>query len=235
MGGHSGGPIAGIAGRERECRELDARFLMPCGVVRVPRWFCGATLGWARQPCSSTRCALPPTCGPCGLSVSSRTVGSASGRYTVCLSRFMDRIGSLPARQRDAIGTAFGCRGRPAAGSVLVGLATLTVFSEVAAERALLCLGTTCNGSTGSPLTCWVSLHVDSCWRGCPDSTLRASTNIQGLAGDDCQFVDGFLRTGLSENRRPGFRCWVLSSPPNSIGGPVIGGRRFLVRGCMPR
>ena len=87
MGGHSGGPIAGIAGRERECRELDARFLMPCGVVRVPRWFCGATLGWARQPCSSTRCALPPTCGPCGLSVSSRTVGSASGRYTGCLSR----------------------------------------------------------------------------------------------------------------------------------------------------
>lgn len=148
---------------------------------------------------------------------------------------FMDRIGSLPDRQRDAIGTAFGCRGRPAAGSVLVGLATLTVFSEVAAERALLCLGTTCNGSTGSPLTCWVSLHVDSCWRGCPDSTLRASTNIQGLAGDDCQFVDGFLRSGLSENRRPGFRCWVLSPPPNSIGGPVIGGRRFLVRGCMPR
>ena len=91
------------------------------------------------------------------------------------------------------------------------------------------------HGSTGSPLTCWVSLHVDSCWRGCPDSTLRASTNIQGLAGDDCQFVDGFLRSGLSENRRPGFRCWVLSSPPNSIGGPVIGGRRFLVRGCMPR
>jgi len=148
---------------------------------------------------------------------------------------FMDRIGSLPDRQRDAIGTAFGCRGRPAAGSVLVGLATLTVFSEVAAERALLCLGTTCNGSTGSPLTCWVSLHVDSCWRGCPDSTLRASTNIQGLAGDDCQFVDGFLRIGLSENRRPGFRCWVLSSPPNSIGGPVIGGRRFLVRGCRRR
>ena len=91
------------------------------------------------------------------------------------------------------------------------------------------------HGSTGSPLTCWVSLHVDSCWRGCPDSTLRASTNIQGLAGDDCQFVDGFLRIGLSENRRPGFRCWVLSPPPNSIGGPVIGGRRFLVRGCMPR
>ena len=54
---------------------------------------------------------------------------------------FMDRIGSLPDRQRDAIGTAFGCRGRPAAGSVLVGLATLTVFSEVAAERALLCPG----------------------------------------------------------------------------------------------
>ena len=127
---------------------------------------------------------------------------------------FMDRIGSLPDRQRDAIGTAFGCRGRPAAGSVLVGLATLTVFSEVAAERALLCLGTTCNGSTGSPLTCWVSLHVDSCWRGCPDPTLRASTNIQGLAGDDCQFVDGFSRSGLSENRRPGFRCWVLSSRP---------------------
>ena len=62
---------------------------------------------------------------------------------------FMDRIGSLPARQRDAIGTAFGCRGRPAAGSVLVGLATLTVFSEVAAERALLCLGTTCMDRPG--------------------------------------------------------------------------------------
>ena len=144
------------------------------------------------------------------------------------------RVPSGSSARRDR---AFGCRGRPPAGGrrFLVGLATLTVFSEVAAERALLCVGTTCNGSTGSPLTCWVSLHVDSCWRGCPDSTLRASTNIQGLAGDDCQFVDGFLRSGLSENRRPGFRCWVLSPPPNSIGGPVIGGRRFLVRGCMPR
>ena len=62
-----------------------------------------------------------------------------AGLHQLCIP-YLDRMNTLPASQRDALGTAFGLRsGRPPDRS-LVGLAVLTLLDEVAGERPLICV-----------------------------------------------------------------------------------------------
>src|SRR5499427_6263478 len=62
-----------------------------------------------------------------------------AGVHQLC-APLLDRLERLPAPQRDALGTAFGLRAGGAPDRFLVGLAVLTLLSEAAGDRPLLCL-----------------------------------------------------------------------------------------------
>jgi DNA-binding CsgD family transcriptional regulator/tetratricopeptide (TPR) repeat protein len=52
----------------------------------------------------------------------------------------LGRVDHLPPPQRDALGVAFGLRSGPAPDGLVIGLAVLSLFSEVAEDRPLVCL-----------------------------------------------------------------------------------------------
>jgi DNA-binding CsgD family transcriptional regulator len=62
-----------------------------------------------------------------------------AGLHQLC-APMLDRIGHLPAPQRDALDTAFGLMNGTAPDRFLVGLAVLALLSEVAEEQPLVCL-----------------------------------------------------------------------------------------------
>ena len=62
-----------------------------------------------------------------------------AGLQQLC-APFVDRLERLPGPQRDALGTAFGLRDGDAPDRFLVGLAVLSLLSDVAEERPLVCV-----------------------------------------------------------------------------------------------
>src|SRR5215469_9873218 len=62
-----------------------------------------------------------------------------AGLHQLC-APLLDRLEQLPAPQCDALGVAFGLRSGGAPDRFLVGLAVLTLLSEAAGDRPLLCL-----------------------------------------------------------------------------------------------
>ena len=62
-----------------------------------------------------------------------------AGLQQLC-APFVDRLERLPGPQRDALGTAFGLRDGDAPDRFLVGLAALSLLSDAAEERPLVCV-----------------------------------------------------------------------------------------------
>ena len=62
-----------------------------------------------------------------------------AGLQQLC-APFVDRLERLPEPQREALGTAFGLRDGDAPDRFLVGLAVLSLLSDVAEERPLICV-----------------------------------------------------------------------------------------------
>src|SRR6266853_952518 len=62
-----------------------------------------------------------------------------AGLHLLC-APLLDRLERLPGPQRDALGVAFGLREGGAPDRFMVGLAVLTLLSEVAEDRPLLCV-----------------------------------------------------------------------------------------------
>ena len=62
-----------------------------------------------------------------------------AGLHQLC-SPMLNRLGEVPAPQREALETAFGMRAGSAPDAFLIGLGALSLLSEVAQERPLLCV-----------------------------------------------------------------------------------------------
>jgi DNA-binding CsgD family transcriptional regulator len=62
-----------------------------------------------------------------------------AGLHQLC-APMLDRLEALPAPQQEALRVAFGINAGPAPDLFLVGLAALSLLSEVAAEKPLICL-----------------------------------------------------------------------------------------------
>jgi DNA-binding CsgD family transcriptional regulator len=128
-----------LLGRRSECAELDqlvatvraglSRALVLRGEAGVGK---SALLEYLVQ--HATGCGIARAAG-----VESEAELAFAGLHQLC-APFVDRLERLPGPQREALGTAFGMRDGDAPDRFLVGLAVLSLLSDVAEERPLVCI-----------------------------------------------------------------------------------------------
>jgi DNA-binding CsgD family transcriptional regulator len=128
-----------LRGRGLQCRALDgllaevragrSRVLVVRGKAGIGK---SALLGYAAGAADGFQVAR-------AAGVESEMELPFAALHQLC-GRMLDRLGRLPGPQRDALGVAFGLRSGGAPDRFLVGLAVLSLLSEVAAGRPLLCL-----------------------------------------------------------------------------------------------
>jgi DNA-binding CsgD family transcriptional regulator len=128
-----------LLGRSSECAALDqlvasvgagpSRALVLRGDAGVGKT---ALLEYLAQ--HSSGCGIARAAG-----VESEMELAYAGLQQLC-APFVDRAERLPGPQRDALGTAFGLRDGDAPDRFLVGLAVLSLLSDVAEDRPLVCI-----------------------------------------------------------------------------------------------
>ena len=113
---------------------------MRSGAARAGLWWCAASRVWAR-PCSWI--TWPGGREGAGWrarsGVQTEMELAFAGLHQLC-APMLGRAEHLPVPQRDALRTAFGLAAGPPPDRFLVGLAALSLLSEVAGERPLICL-----------------------------------------------------------------------------------------------
>src|SRR5262249_43357200 len=117
---------------------------MACWRICAPgaggRLWCGARRGWAKSALLEYAAGAAPDIRVArAAGVESEMELAFAGVHQLCVP-LLDRLERLPAPQRDALGIAFGLRAGGAPDRFLVGLAVLTLLSEAAGGRPLLCL-----------------------------------------------------------------------------------------------
>jgi DNA-binding CsgD family transcriptional regulator len=130
---------AGLRGRAAECRQLDglvaalhrgeSRSLVLRGEAGIGKT---ALLQYLIQSVADTTVVRAG-------GVESEMELAFATLHQLCGS-LLDRLETLPAPQREALQTVFGQRAGDPPDRFLVGLAVLSLFSEVAEERPLLCV-----------------------------------------------------------------------------------------------
>jgi DNA-binding CsgD family transcriptional regulator/tetratricopeptide (TPR) repeat protein len=128
-----------LLGRRRECAAVDqlvasvraglSRALVLRGDAGVGK---SALLEYLAQRASG--CGIARVAG-----VESEMELAYAGSQQLC-APFLDRLERLPGPQRDALGTAFGVRDGDAPDRFLVGLAILSLLSDVAEDQPLVCI-----------------------------------------------------------------------------------------------
>jgi len=131
------GPL--LRGRSRECESLDrlreelaagqSQVLVLRGEAGV-----GKTALLEYLVANASGCRVARAAG-----VESEMELAFAGVHQLC-SPMLSKLGQLPGPQRDALSTAFGLGAGAAADRFLVGLAVLSLLSEVAEERPLVCV-----------------------------------------------------------------------------------------------
>jgi DNA-binding CsgD family transcriptional regulator len=132
-------PARRLLGRGSECATLDqlvasvragpSRALVLRGETGVGK---SALLEYLVQHASG--CGIARAAG-----VESEMELAYAGLQQLC-APFLDHLGRLPGPQRDALGTAFGLRVGDAPDRFLVGLAVLSLLSDIAEQRPRICV-----------------------------------------------------------------------------------------------
>jgi hypothetical protein len=132
-------PGSGLLGRVRECDALDHlltsvhRGRSGALVLRGEAGI-GKTALMEHLAARAARCRIARAAG-----VESEMEFDFAGLHQLC-SPFLDRLDRLPGPQRDALNTAFGRREGGPPDRFLIGLAVLSLLSDIADEQPLLCL-----------------------------------------------------------------------------------------------
>jgi DNA-binding CsgD family transcriptional regulator len=128
-----------LVGRRAECEALDrllADALAGQSRVTVLRGEAGvgksALLGYLSDRAAGWHVAK-------AVGVESEMELAYSGLHQLC-APWLDHLERLPVPQRDALAIVFGRSSGPAPDRFLVGLATLTLFAEVAEQQPLICI-----------------------------------------------------------------------------------------------
>src|SRR3954454_4782218 len=131
-------PGSGLLGRRSECETLDHLVENVCAgqsAVLVVRGEAGvgksALLAYLTERASGCRIAR-------ATGVESEMELPFAGLHQLC-APMLDHLDRLPGPQRDALSTAFGLSAGDPPDRFLVGLAVLSLLSEVAEERPLIC------------------------------------------------------------------------------------------------